>query len=206
MNRFVRNQKGLTLIELLMAITISSIIIVTIYSVFLTGIKAYQKIGIEGFLRDEADYVLSMIVNEMNKSSVDFISYCETDSGIREVNCIELIDSKLINVAEDAKEIVEEQDKEIKKIRFYFGDSIDMGITLNNGPEVRSTISSNLAIFTNSTIELKGISEVYNQDNAQLKMYTSAMIEMSLQVAHSRYTKDSSLYIEPLQLQSKFGF
>ena len=208
MKLFDNKQAGITVVELLVALAISSITILTIYSVFLSGVKAYQKIGIEGFLRDEADYVVSMIINEMNQSSVDIIKYCEgTD------NCIELIDSKQINVNNDAKELVGEAEKETSVIiRFIINDTVVREVSeINESTENEtltesSTLSSPNSTFSNSKIEILGIEEVYQQNLSETPMFKSAIINMNLQVGHSRYKKGSPLYVEPLQLESQFGF
>ena len=39
-----------------------------------TGFKLYQKIGIEAQLRDDADYVATMILNEMYNNPPNYIT------------------------------------------------------------------------------------------------------------------------------------
>ena len=65
MKKILSSQRGVTLIEVLATLVIMAIVSGVIYSTFTTGLKLYQKIGIEGQLRDDADYVATMILNEM---------------------------------------------------------------------------------------------------------------------------------------------
>ncbi|AKU25936.1 prepilin-type N-terminal cleavage/methylation domain-containing protein [Geobacillus sp. FSL K6-0789] len=71
MRRSVNTQDGMTLVELLAAISISMLIIGAIYTVFLAGIRVYQHIGIESELRSEADYAVARIMNALYMFSPD---------------------------------------------------------------------------------------------------------------------------------------
>ncbi|KJE26815.1 hypothetical protein LG52_357 [Geobacillus kaustophilus] len=71
MKRFVSSQSGMTLVELLAAIAISLLIIGAIYTVFLTGIRVYERIDIENMLRSEADYAIARMMNELYAFSPD---------------------------------------------------------------------------------------------------------------------------------------
>ncbi|WP_051316970.1 PilW family protein [Ectobacillus panaciterrae] len=81
MNRFanlVKNERGVTMIELLGTLVIVSVIAGSMYSVFTMGLKTYQKTTMEAKLRDEADYVVSMIMNQLYSSDYDDVKYNET--------------------------------------------------------------------------------------------------------------------------------
>lgn len=65
MNHYVKNQKGVTLVELLATLTIFSIVMAAIYGAWTFGVKAYNRTAIEGQLRDEADYIMTTIMNEL---------------------------------------------------------------------------------------------------------------------------------------------
>ncbi|MGZ0086580.1 type II secretion system protein J [Geobacillus sp. C56-T2] len=65
MKRFADGEKGMTLVEVLAAITISMLIVGAVYAVFLGGVRAYQHIGIENELRSEADYVAARLMNAL---------------------------------------------------------------------------------------------------------------------------------------------
>ncbi|NNU93212.1 prepilin-type N-terminal cleavage/methylation domain-containing protein [Geobacillus sp. NFOSA3] len=78
MKRYVNNTKGLSLVELLAAITISSLILASIYGVFFSGLNAYKRIHIENQLRSEADYIVATIMNKLYAFAPDGI---EMDQG-----------------------------------------------------------------------------------------------------------------------------
>ncbi len=89
MNRFgkpIKNERGLSLMELLVTITISSIMFISITSVFVMGMKTYEKINTEAKLRDEADYVTAMVMNELYSANYDDIQYNETTKAIQFCN------------------------------------------------------------------------------------------------------------------------
>ncbi|ASS98681.1 MULTISPECIES: PulJ/GspJ family protein [Geobacillus] len=71
MKRSVDNQAGMSLVELLAAITISMLIIGIIYTVFVAGIRVYERIGIENELRSEADYAAARLMNTLYSFSPD---------------------------------------------------------------------------------------------------------------------------------------
>ncbi|MBR2516640.1 prepilin-type N-terminal cleavage/methylation domain-containing protein [Geobacillus sp.] len=71
MKRSVDNQDGMSLVELLAAITISMVIIGIIYTVFIAGIRVYERIGIENELRSEADYAAARLMNALYAFSPD---------------------------------------------------------------------------------------------------------------------------------------
>lgn len=85
MNRFVKriqNERGVSLVEMLGALTIFSVATLLIYSVFAIGLKTYTKITAEGQLRDEADYVVAMIMNELYSSDYDDVQYNEATKSL----------------------------------------------------------------------------------------------------------------------------
>ncbi len=80
---------GVTLIELLLTLTISAIVLPVCYGTLITGYKVYEKISIEGQMRDDADYVSSMIMNALYEHPFDYIETCETHS-----TCLKIVDNK----------------------------------------------------------------------------------------------------------------
>ncbi|WP_251549405.1 PilW family protein [Neobacillus muris] len=56
--------RGVTLVELLAVLAILSIISLTIYSVLFGGFKTYDRVIAENELRDEADYILTYLIND----------------------------------------------------------------------------------------------------------------------------------------------
>ncbi|WP_158595071.1 PulJ/GspJ family protein [Oceanobacillus piezotolerans] len=60
-----KNERGLTLVELLAAIVLTSIIGVIGYSVLFNGIATYDRVKAETELRDEADLIMASMINEL---------------------------------------------------------------------------------------------------------------------------------------------
>lgn len=208
MNQFgrkVKSERGITLIELLLTLAITSIALTAIYSVFITGIKAYQKIGIEGGLRDEADYVVTMILNEMYNSETDYIVDCSSPTGAN--NCIQLIDNKEIGVNQAAKGVVEELESSLTKtVAFSFGSEITKTVDDGTNQSVLTINSPNIK-FDGSTIVFTCTNEVIEfKNNAKVSNCKNALIEIQLVITNTKHPIGSSLYVEPLQLTSRFGF
>lgn len=68
MRRFanrLKNQQGFTLIEMIAALTIFSMVVGIISMVTMFGFRSYHKITIENSLREEADLIMSSIINEL---------------------------------------------------------------------------------------------------------------------------------------------
>ncbi len=62
---YFSNSKGITLIELLLALTIVSIVLTVSYPILTNGIRNFQEINSEVQLRSEADYIIGKILNEI---------------------------------------------------------------------------------------------------------------------------------------------
>lgn len=97
MNKLLSSQRGLTLIELLLAVVITAIVSVVIYSVFITGVNLYQKIQIEGQLRDDADYIATLIMNEMYENSPKLVEEYSSngENGVKMIRSAEKKSRKL---------------------------------------------------------------------------------------------------------------
>lgn len=78
MTKILRNKNGLTLIELLAAVTLTSLIFIFAGSFLIKGINHYNEISNEIALRDEADIIMSNLVRtlyttkETNITSIKF--------------------------------------------------------------------------------------------------------------------------------------
>ncbi|WLR50095.1 prepilin-type N-terminal cleavage/methylation domain-containing protein [Bacillus tianshenii] len=72
-DKYIRNDRGLTLIELLATITISAFIIGGISTVLIMGVNTFNKTMVEGEIRDEADYLASMVMKEIYEFSPDYV-------------------------------------------------------------------------------------------------------------------------------------
>lgn len=78
MNNRLLNEKGLTLVEILAVVAISSIIMALATSLIVQSMKNQERITAEAQLRDEADIIMSMLMK-------DFFSLKETE--IEKVEC-----------------------------------------------------------------------------------------------------------------------
>lgn len=65
MNKFLKNEHGMTLVELLAAIIIGAIVSFFIFQFLYKGMENTKIIQTENFLRDEADIIISRFVKEL---------------------------------------------------------------------------------------------------------------------------------------------
>ena len=61
----IRDQHGLTLVELLATLALISVVITLAFSVLMNGIRAADNIQIETALRNEADYLMTSLIREL---------------------------------------------------------------------------------------------------------------------------------------------
>ncbi|MCK6257930.1 prepilin-type N-terminal cleavage/methylation domain-containing protein [Fictibacillus sp. KIGAM418] len=59
----IKNEGGLTLVELLLSLSIMLIISAVAYFVFLNGLNSYKKTYTETLIRDEADVIMTQFMN-----------------------------------------------------------------------------------------------------------------------------------------------
>ncbi|MBU8905055.1 prepilin-type N-terminal cleavage/methylation domain-containing protein [Desertibacillus haloalkaliphilus] len=71
MNRYITNQKGLTLIELLAAISIFAIIVGLVYGVLINGINYSNIAQTKTALQQEANYVITMTRSQHQNSGYE---------------------------------------------------------------------------------------------------------------------------------------
>lgn len=71
------DNRGVTLIELLITLAIAAILFPVMYGVLISGMKVYENITIDAKLREDADYVSSMIINSLYANPFDSVSFCE---------------------------------------------------------------------------------------------------------------------------------
>ncbi|MNC11747.1 hypothetical protein D3C76_72770 [compost metagenome] len=62
---FLRREQGFTLIELIAALSLFSLVAGLIYGVMMFGVQSYQRVTMENTLRDESDLLMSAIITEM---------------------------------------------------------------------------------------------------------------------------------------------
>lgn len=74
---FIKNNRGLTLLELLAAIAISSIVITLVVSVLISSFTSYQKTQVHVDLRQEANLIQTLLTEVHQKNAVYTILYNE---------------------------------------------------------------------------------------------------------------------------------
>ncbi|WP_185897301.1 prepilin-type N-terminal cleavage/methylation domain-containing protein [Paenibacillus zeisoli] len=61
----LKKDEGVTLIELIAALSLLAVVLGMIYSVAVFGFKSYHKISVENSMRDEADILMSSIITNL---------------------------------------------------------------------------------------------------------------------------------------------
>ncbi len=87
--KYLNNQIGVTLVELLVVLAISTVILGIAYGVIITGYKTYEKISIEGAIRDEGDYVISQIIQLFYTDDINNIKTCDSTDTCIEIHSVE---------------------------------------------------------------------------------------------------------------------
>jgi prepilin-type N-terminal cleavage/methylation domain-containing protein len=192
--RLAPNERGITLIELLATITISSIALSVIYGVFITGLNLYNKIAIEGQLRDDADYVVSRVMNKLYSLPFDHIEYCPNTT---EGTCITLVNDKYVGIDQynnlldinPEKNYVDEKGNKVSTATtIELVETEDEFYQFKIDDEILNTQSN-----------FKGSSIQFQCSKEQNGNCVSAMINIDLTVQHPRTNKT-------LRLASKFGW
>ncbi|WNB92726.1 prepilin-type N-terminal cleavage/methylation domain-containing protein [Bacillus sp. NEB1478] len=126
----ILNERGLTLIESLLSLVLFSIIGTVVYFVLINGLNTEKKIYSETLIRDEADLVMSQIINELYTASV----------------------SKVTDISTTTQNLLSYQGavNNVTTVGFIGANPVIDG----------KSISSNGFDFTNSTIEKSGNSVV----------------------------------------------
>ncbi|WP_017435500.1 PilW family protein [Saccharococcus caldoxylosilyticus] len=188
MRRYVNNAKGLSLVELLAAMTISSLILASIYGVFLSGLNAYKRINIENQLRSEADYLVAAIMNKLYQFSPDGLDMEETtDQQLQFVTDRQ----KVINPSVG---IVEEQKTNGETLTV----SLQQDAVLLNGEQLHSALLK----IVSSQSELS-----YRCAKQEDNICRSGVVTIKLSVQDRDHDDpDGLLYIKPFTLKTEFGF
>lgn len=179
------DEKGMTLVELLVTFTLIMIVLPVIYSVFTTGLQLYNKIQVEGQLRDDADYAITMVMNTLYSEPFDYVRSCGD-------NCIELVHDQDTTFKKTEKKAqtfyqIDKKDREepITTKISLIEKNIQTAVAIN---EVPLDVQAN---FENSTVSLSC------QDSKN--KCKNGIIKIKFYFEHDRLTK-------PLELESEFGF
>ncbi|NRD76010.1 prepilin-type N-terminal cleavage/methylation domain-containing protein [Bacillus sp. BRMEA1] len=207
MRKLLTNEGGLTLIEVVATVVITAILSGVIYSVFTTGIKLYQKIGIEGQLRDDADYVATIILNEMYNSPPNVVSeYENPETGAQG---IEMIRYKPKNVdgflVEDSTEI-EDHTLIYKEDQTFYIEKLNAQNTSISKKKIdtANAINTETQDGTNSETSFISLGSCTMEDSTHKCEHGRISLNLVLQDRNSE--NNSFINTKPLILKSSFGF
>ncbi|WP_456278102.1 prepilin-type N-terminal cleavage/methylation domain-containing protein [Bacillus sp. AK128] len=206
----LKNQQGFTLIELLAGLAISSIIITSIYGVFLTGVKAYKVIGVEGQIRDEADYVVARIMNSIYELSPDTIKPCKDEiSGTDIENCYQFVNDNKLTVSSADNNLVEETQKSAGEVIINELKLENNQVFLNDEPlnvtNISITDGEDIISSDNSFIDFLCTNyETVLSSNEQRCI--NGIFNIQLTLENTNYGPSNELHVKPLTLTSKFGY
>ncbi|TMU85714.1 prepilin-type N-terminal cleavage/methylation domain-containing protein [Bacillus sp. BHET2] len=179
----ISDNKGITLIELLVTLTISSILLPVTYGAMITGYKVYEKVSIDAQLREDADYVSAMVMKNLYSYPFDSVKECTPTSS----NCIKFVNNSEKKVAPySGKSFYEVEDKAIQDDE----QTLQLVQIGKKGQwSFNGVILETPSDFTGSTISTSCSSSPCED----------AMIQLTYEVTHPRFNKT-------LQLESNFGF
>lgn len=207
--KILNQNKGVTLVELLTGLAISSIILVIASSVLITGVQVYKKIGIEGQLRDEADYVITRIMDQLYSNSIDDLKIGCDDPTKDPNRCIKLVDDTSIKI--DAKIQNDTEVSIINKEGEIAGKEIPIEIKDDHNLYIGTEqINSSKISLEGSEITANcnyKTSIVKKSDGTAIidKKCDNAIIKINITVKSSDYGS-SPLFDPVLHLSSTFGF
>ncbi|SDF21763.1 prepilin-type N-terminal cleavage/methylation domain-containing protein [Fontibacillus panacisegetis] len=174
-----RSEQGYTLVELIAAITLVSLIAGVIFTAITFGINSYQKIQIENELRDEADLVMSTVINELYTFAPERIKRID-DGGNQGI--------ELISGIGGTKKIYIQNDGSSSKGKLII-DTVEFEIRSNIIVDV-----SDIPQASNITLECSSTSMDPNE-------CSTGMINIKLSLS-----QDQGGHTSQLTLDSKFGF
>ncbi|MGF2617271.1 prepilin-type N-terminal cleavage/methylation domain-containing protein [Rossellomorea vietnamensis] len=192
------DEEGFTLIELLLTLAISAILLPVIYGTFLTGYKIYEKVSIEGQLREDADYVSAMLMNSLYSTPFDYVDECEDED-----NCLIFVDN-IETARNNYNPEVIDQDKKRDEEDI---DSFKIKLVEKNGKHVWETAAGTIdtpSDFRGSSISFACSNphqDDFNDDDTKEEKCTNAIIELDFSIAHENVDRN-----EQLNLESQFGF
>ncbi|MFS0780738.1 PilW family protein [Bacillus sp. 1P06AnD] len=210
MNKILHSQRGMTLIELMLSIVLSSIVLAIVYSLFATGFGLYQKVKVEAELRDDADYIATMVMNEFYQNSPRTIENWQSADGDK-------LGIELVRAGEKHIEeyIVEDQPQKDMLIDVYFtkeqpnrntlhirrkGSSIDRTV------EIEAPHSSILGEDPKDSLSKSSIT-IGSSGKCKEGKCSSGTIEMTLILQSTKKgIAGSFIKREPITYKSSFGF
>ncbi|MBS2969896.1 prepilin-type N-terminal cleavage/methylation domain-containing protein [Metabacillus sp. KIGAM252] len=197
-----KNEHGLSLIELLAVLAVSGIVLTVFYNVFIMGIKTYEKTGVEVQLRDEADYVLSDLLDVLDQSRIDNAELCSAEQ--KGIPCLRFTQNKVIKNNNGI--FLEQNNSETITTTFIFDKQVKK-ITNNNGKleTVFLTQAPYELILPNNPLDSANII-CLEQSADETKSCKSGLVEMTIQIQDANFSADKHITVKPMTLKSQFGF
>lgn len=204
MKKYLLNDRGFTLVEVLVTLAITGFVTSILYSVFLTGLNLFEKIEVEGQLRDDADYIATVILDKMYANSPkDVRKYENTANNIHGIELTLAKDKKIDGY------VLEDDEKEEVKIKIYFQKDLDHGIEQfvveSTDPTVEKLIVDQQASkFT--TTKAGESSEITLSCQKVGSVCQHGTINLQLVLEGRKSFEHSLIKTRPLVLKSSFGF
>lgn len=212
--RILKDQRGISLFELLAVLAISSIIMSSMYGAFIMGINLYKKIGIEAQMRDEADIMVASLLNDLNSIEPDAILvspqkelslYTVSPEVYKDYLTIE---SDLLKIASPSA---------VPKGKFYIKERADAGslikkydlykyqdgeeIRINDGAFFLQPVDESTPIMT-FTCSQNSVQSITGDT-----ICSSGTINTHFKISHNEYSVPSNrLFVEPMEFHSEFGY
>ncbi|WP_445490099.1 hypothetical protein [Niallia sp. 03133] len=190
------DENGITLYELLATITILAIVMPVIYGVFQSGLSLYNKIQIEGQLRDDADYAVSMMMNAFNSFPFDYV---ESTSE----NRIDLFDSEQTALEQNDKEtssFYTPNKKNYANAEDITGRSIEFVDQTVDDKAIKSVAINGQTLEGNGNFDGSSLSLTCTKsDKNDAKKCLHGTIYVTFKLDQERLKR-------PLTLESQFGF
>lgn len=227
----LKNNRGVTLIELLTALVISTLVLGIAYGLLMAGYKTYEKVGIEQGQRNEADYVVSRIMEKFYEGDISDIRNCDPPSNL----CIEILSTDALKIATGSNthkvgitSFNELNDASKKITRIKIDDNHN--VVFEKYDAIVDSANNIIAIDPSSSPESEKInSEQYNFDGSKInatcsyeativtdntdsdpanrkklinKRCSNGIVDLSLMIKRANVTDDKY----KLELKSQFGF
>lgn len=106
MKRFVdrlrKEDGGFTLIELIAALSLLSVVLGVIYATITFGMSSYERVKIQNSLRDEGDLAMSAIMTKLYAYGPDKLAQLDAGSGVRLIPAFAETQAEVIRIGKDA--------------------------------------------------------------------------------------------------------
>ncbi len=106
MKRFVdrlrKEDGGFTLIELIAALSLLSVVLGVIYATITFGTSSYERVKIQNSLRDEGDLAMTAIMTKLYAYGPDKLAQLDAGSGVRLIPAFAGTPAEVIRIGKDA--------------------------------------------------------------------------------------------------------